>query len=315
MPLVGGVYTAWAGDGRRRASCFARDRRRHLPAAADAADGRDAAGDRALGRRRRPTACRGSASSTAATSPAPCSAACSPASTCCACTTSRSRPTSRVALNVAVALHRARRSRGRTTYAARRRSTVRGADARRGAVVGLRRDRAVGHDRAGGRSDLDAAAVAALRRHGLHLLADPRGVPVGLGIGSSVGSALARDVARPRVGARLVPAAAVRRDGVGGLHAHRVAAVLADQSVARDDAVVHVPARSRALPVGRAAGRDPVGRELSAGAGGGRDARSRIPAGWSAASTPPTRSARSSARWREPGARRRGSAPARRSRC
>ena len=42
--------------GRRRASfgiVFRARRRRHLPAAADDADGRDAAGDRALGRRRR----------------------------------------------------------------------------------------------------------------------------------------------------------------------------------------------------------------------------------------------------------------------
>ena len=55
---------------------------RHLPAAADAADGRDASRDRALGRDDAAKACPGSGSSTAATSPAPWSAACSPASTC-----------------------------------------------------------------------------------------------------------------------------------------------------------------------------------------------------------------------------------------
>ena len=49
MPLVGGVYTAWAGVGHDRHPA-ARRRGRHLPAAADDADGRDAAGDVALGR-------------------------------------------------------------------------------------------------------------------------------------------------------------------------------------------------------------------------------------------------------------------------
>ena len=93
MPLVGGVYTAWAGSG-VVGILAARRRRRHLSAAADDADGRDAAGDRALGRgdaegrrvarillRRQHRRRRASA-------------ACSPASICCASPTSRSRPTS-----------------------------------------------------------------------------------------------------------------------------------------------------------------------------------------------------------------------------
>ena len=53
----------------------------------------------------------------------------------------------------------------------------------------------------------------------------------GLGIGSSVGAAIARSCARSARRARLVPDAAVRRDGVGGLHADALAAVLADQPV------------------------------------------------------------------------------------
>ena len=72
-----------------------RGRRRHLPAAADDADGRDAAGDLALGQGDAGRHRRGSASSTAATSPAASPAACSPASTCCACSTSRPRRWSR----------------------------------------------------------------------------------------------------------------------------------------------------------------------------------------------------------------------------
>ena len=119
---------------------------------------------------------------------------------------------------------------------------------------------------------------------------------VGLGIGSSIGSAMARNVARPRVALRVVPAAVVRRDCVDGARADAVAAVLADQSVDFERPLVHDAARSGAMPVGGAAGRDPLGRELSAGAGVGRRRPDRIRPGWSAASTPPTPSARSSAR-------------------
>ena len=49
VPLLGGAYTAWAGTGLGQPGA-ARGRRRHLPDPADAADGRHAAGDRALGR-------------------------------------------------------------------------------------------------------------------------------------------------------------------------------------------------------------------------------------------------------------------------
>src|SRR5947209_6911941 len=44
-------------------------------------------------------------------------------------------------------------------------------------VGDLRRHRPLRDDRARGRSDLDADSVAALRRHGLHVLADPRRLP------------------------------------------------------------------------------------------------------------------------------------------
>ena len=65
----------------------ARPCRQHLSAAADARDGRHAARRCALGTDDARPACRGSGSSTLATSPAPSWAHCSPASTCCACTT------------------------------------------------------------------------------------------------------------------------------------------------------------------------------------------------------------------------------------
>ena len=97
-------------------------------------------------------------------------------------------------------------------------------------------------------------------------------------------------------GAGLGADAARRRDRLGGLHAHAVAAVLADRSVDVEQPLVHLPARSRALAVGDAAGRDPLGRQLPAGARLGRQRPPGSGAGWSAASTPPTPSARSSAR-------------------
>ena len=175
----------------------------------------------------------------------------SPASTCCACSTSRPRPLVGVAINVAVALI-AYVLAGRTTYEA---------DAvTPSAACTAARHRAVyvaialsGMTALGRRGDLDAPALAAFRRHGLHLLADPRRVPAR----ARHRQHDRRDArARRRVAAaraRLVPAAAVRRDGVGRLRAHRVAAVLADQPVHRDDAVVHAAARSGPLLVGRAA--------------------------------------------------------------
>ena len=59
------------GRQRRGGHHLPRGRGSRLPAAADAADGRDASGDRPLGGDDAATACRGSGSSTAATSPAP----------------------------------------------------------------------------------------------------------------------------------------------------------------------------------------------------------------------------------------------------
>ena len=119
---------------------------------------------------------------------------------------------------------------------------------------------------------------------------------LGLGIGSSIGSAIARRIARPRLALGWCQMLLCARDGVDGLHADAVAAVLADQSVDLHRSLVQLPARSRALPLGGAAGRDPVGRELSAGARLGRDRRKGSRRGWWAASMPRTRSARSSAR-------------------
>ena len=96
----------------------------------------------------------------------------------------------------------------------------------------------------------------------------------GLGIGSSIGSADRAHASRGRALAlgwcQMLLCA---RDRLDGVHAHAVAAVLADQSVDFDRPVVQLPARSRPLPLGGPARRDSVGRELSAGARVGRHAR------------------------------------------
>ena len=85
-------------------------------------------------------------------------------------------------------------------------------------------------------SDLDAHAVAAVRRDGLHLLADPRRVPA---------RHRHRQQRRLGGGARHRAAACWRSAGarcccaarlLDGVHADAVAAVLADQPVARDRA-------------------------------------------------------------------------------
>ena len=119
---------------------------------------------------------------------------------------------------------------------------------------------------------------------------------VGLGIGSSLGAALARGVSNPRIAL--------------GWCSSALCVCLAWAAYATADSlpfwpinpsistslVVQLPARSDARHLGDAAGRDPVGRELSAGAGGCGRTRTGLRRGWSAASTPPTPSARSSAR-------------------
>ncbi len=120
---------------------------------------------------------------------------------------------------------------------------------------------------------------------------------IGLGIGSSLGCAHREEHAAAACGAGMVPVAERGRHCLERAHAPDVAAVLADQRVDFERHLVQLPARFRARVVGRAAGPDSLGRQFSAGARrGGRDA-ARIPAGWLAASTPRTPSARSSVRW------------------
>jgi hypothetical protein len=86
---------------------------------------------------------------------------------------------------------------------------------------------------------------------------------LGLGLGSSVG-AFSRAQTGPANRARLVAGASCSCHRLGGDQHRRLVAVLADQSAAHHRSVDHVPARSGARVVGRAAGRLPVGRELSA---------------------------------------------------
>ena len=120
---------------------------------------------------------------------------------------------------------------------------------------------------------------------------------IGLGIGSSLGAFLARRVASAPAGAGRLPVAPDRGHRLDRGHDLGVAPVLADRARAVAKPVVHLPARSGALPLGRPAAGVPVGSELPAGAGGGRLAAARTPGGWSAAFTRPTRSAPSPARW------------------
>jgi MFS family permease len=90
----------------------------------------------------------------------------------------------------------------------------------------------------------------------------------GLGIGSSIGAAIARKYAKAAHGIGLVPDVVVCRDCVGCISDDVFHALVADQ---RRIVELHhgreVPAGYGALPVGAVAGFDPVGRKLPAGIG------------------------------------------------
>ena len=176
VPIIGGIYTEMGGQ-RNGKPDPARDRREHLPAAADAADGCARCPSSRAGSKPRRAACRGSATSTAATSLGAVAGSLlagfyllrvydMPTATMVA-----------VALNVIVAviaLVVAAQDR-RTSPAA----VTAPAPRRAGSAPRLRCHRAVRHDGARRRGGLDAAAVAALRRHDVYVLVDPRGVPHG----------------------------------------------------------------------------------------------------------------------------------------
>ena len=263
------------GRHRHRRPPAARRRGGDLPAAADDADGRDAAGDVALGR----------------TTPDGVSwlgffyggntGGAVLGSLLAGFYLLRVHDTA-IATYVAVGAQRAGRRASRwpiaratpspsATDADRRRGHV---DSRAGRVGGLRRRSRCRADRALGRGDLDAHAVAPDRRDGLHVLADPRRVPVRprhrqqrrLGAG-------AQRSTRPRIALGWCQMLLCGAIVWAAYMLHAVAAVLAGQPVALDQPVVQLPARSRAPHVGRCCRRDPVGRELPARARVGGDAR------------------------------------------
>ena len=121
-----------------------------------------------------------------------------------------------------------RRRRASSALAARDGDAVRAGRRRRDAgrrraprrAARLRRDRAVGHDRARRRGDLDAPAVAAFGATVYTFSLILAVFLVGLGIGSSVGVGdRAQTSTRPRVALGWCQMLLCARDGVGGLHA------------------------------------------------------------------------------------------------
>ena len=133
------------------------------------------------------------------------------------------------------------------------------------------RHRAVRPHGAGSGGRLDAAALAAARRHGLHVLGDPGAVSAGPGdrqrrrrLPGAEGAAAA--------GARIRPTVRGGRDRLGGLGAFGFAAVLAGQPDDFDQPMVHVSVGPAAMPVRGAAGGALLGSEFPAGAGGRRAA-------------------------------------------
>ena len=120
---------------------------------------------------------------------------------------------------------------------------------------------------------------------------------VGLGIGSSLGAALARGVRTRGPRSAGCSSASVRVARVGRVRDERLAAVLADQSVDLDRRRLQLPARSDARDLGDAAGRAFSGARASRWRLRRWPRAVRTRRGWSAASTRPTPSAPSSARW------------------
>ena len=121
---------------------------------------------------------------------------------------------------------------------------------------------------------LDAPAVAALWRDGLHLLADPRRCSSSA---SASAAASARRLPRTRDSPRVALGwCQMLLCGAMAWAAYMLTASLPywpiNPSISTRR-LVQLPARSRPLPLGGAAGRDPLGRELPAGAGRGRGAR------------------------------------------
>ena len=149
-----------------------------------------------------------------------------------------------------------------------------------GPMGGLSGHRALGVDGARVRGAVDAHAVAALWRDGLHLLADPRGIP-----------GRPRHWQQPGFGAGARSDAPARRAGV--VPARRSRAAMAWTSYILTDSLPFWPINPSLTPdpwfqfqldltrclFARAAGGHPLGRELSAGAGvgGGEGPRSGAP--------------------------------------
>ena len=306
MPLVGERLLELGGPGHSRASSLRGARGRRLPAPAHAPDGRHAAGALALDRDDAARACPGSGSSTPATPPGRSSAACWPASTCSACYDitdghARGRRVERRRGAAAFLVASISACHPQRIQAASRRPDVAGGTARRRgrarpgpgparrAADHLSGDRALGVHRARGRSRLDAPALAALRRHApTRSRSSSPAFLLGLGIGSSVGVGARAQPRAPGAALGWCQAGVCAAVAWAGIMISTLAAVLADRSVHLHESVVQLPAGLGALPLGGAAGRHPLGRELPAGAGGGGRARRRPGTAWSAGCSPPT---------------------------
>ena len=136
-------------------------------------------------------------------------------------------------------------------------------------MAGIRHHCSLGIMRLGRRSDMDPHVVADAGRNGLYIFPDFGGVS---------------DRSGNRQQRRIAPgpgkSAAARRTGLepddcgcgtclDSIHAYPFPPLLADQSVAVHEFLVHIPDRPGPLHLDHPSGGLPVGRELSAGVGCG----------------------------------------------
>src|ERR1017187_10555360 len=138
---------------------------------------------------------------------------------------------------------------------------------RAGLLAGVCDHRALRRHRLGRGSDLDASARLDVGSHGLHLRHHSGGVPGGLGAGQRRRVLHGAD-GEAAAGRRLLPVAAGLRNRLDRRDAEPILALLAPQSAAFDEPLVHLPGRPGALPVGHPAANAAVGRQFSARAGG-----------------------------------------------
>ena len=261
------LYSAWAGTA-WSASCCAASSAAHLPASADAAHGRDAARRSRAGWKTTPEGVSWLGffygGNTAGAVVGCLVAGFYLLRVYDMATTTYVGRRARTSIVASLALLAVDRDavRGAGDAAEPRRARVSAARARAGLYVAIALS---GMTALGAEVIWTRLLVAGARRDDVHVLADPRGVPRRARASAAASARRSRARSkRPRLALGVCQICSCACIAWAAYVAHRLAAVLAGRTRTLARSRVPVPDRSRALPLGRAAGRDPLGRELPA---------------------------------------------------